>query len=97
MSPPVEGTISSGVSVTYEDELEGGRTLIVGVLPVSSGLEPAITVFSADGATLGSGVGNELDESITAEIVIPETGTYFITVEGVDGSAGDYQLFAAIN
>lgn len=71
-----------------------GDMVSLTVTPLTEGLDVVINLIDATGASL---VGGEQDSSFTEEtitnVLLPADGYYFITINGYNGSVGDFQLF----
>lgn len=102
--PETEGFLLYGDSVTGSVTESGlsawefigleGESVDVIVEPLDDGLDVVVNVLDESGASiLESG---EVDESFGMEeiraLTIPAPGTFYVTVAGFDGSAGEYRI-----
>ena len=65
--------------------------IIVRVSP-AMGLTASVGVLGPDGSFASSGVGSN-DRPAAIPLPTPEDGSYLMTVTGLDGSVGDYEVF----
>jgi hypothetical protein len=86
------GTLARSGSETWAVTLASGRRYDITASPASGGLDTKITLYDADEQELasdddgGDGLGSKLP------FTSPAAGTYFIVVEAIERTGGDYAI-----
>ncbi len=87
------GTITSSDQDWFKFTGAKDSTVIVFVDSVKSSLQPILELYGSDGVQQLAMVSGGQNQSILIVFSLPQSGTYYLRMRGVTGTAGGYAMF----
>ena len=91
-----QGSLSAAApTAAYSFDGAAGDLIQVAVIPLTGDLQPSVTLAGPDGQSLTTGQFDPAaghNASATVAYILPQAGTYRLTISGLNASSGDFVL-----